>query len=326
MRHDPIRRRLLLAAAATTLLPARAHADDWPNKPLRLFVAHAPGTLPDVFARRIADRLQQSLGQPVVVENRPGAGGTIGATVFAKQPPDGYSIMLGTIAELAVGPGFYDNLSYEPLKHFAPITRLVESAAVLVVNPALGIRSFAELVAKAKANPGTLSCGSFGNGTITHLMALQLSRAAGVEIVHVPYKDAAAALTDVMGGQISMMFNWPTSIGTFVQSGRLVPVLATGTQRVKSLPEVPSAVDVGMPQMVILGWSGFIAPAGIPRSLLDRLNREIVRASQTPEVKGQIEAAGSTLVVGTPEAFAAEIRAEMQRAAALVKATGAKIQ
>jgi len=319
-------RRALLAAAAGMALPWPLHAADWPSKPLRLYVAHAPGTLPDVFARRIAERLQHSVGQPVIVENRPGAGGTIGATAFAKQPPDGYSIMLGTIAELAVGPGFYDNLSYDPLESFAPITRLVESAAVLVVNPVLGVRTYAELIALAKAKPGTLSCGSFGNGTITHLMALQLSRAAGVEIVHVPYKDAAAALSDVMGGQISMMFNWPTSIGTFVRSGKLVPVLATGTQRVKSLPEVPSAVEVGMPQMVILGWSGFIAPAGIARSLLDRLNREIVRAAQTQDVKGQIEAAGSTLVVGTPEAFAAEIRAEMQRAAALVKATGAKIQ
>ena len=320
-----VRRRLLLAAAAMAL-SAQVRPAEWPTKPLRLFVAHAPGTLPDVFARRIADRLQHSLGQPVIVENRPGAGGTIGATAFAKLPPDGYSIMLGTIAELAVGPGFYENLAYDPLKSFAPITRLVESAAVLVVTPALGVRTFAELIALAKAKPGTLSCGSFGNGTITQLMALQLNRAAGVEIVHVPYKDAAAALTDVMGGQISMMFNWPTSIGTFVQGGKLVPVLATGAQRVKSLPDVPSASDVGLPQMVILGWSGFIAPAGIPRTLLDRLNRELIRAAQTPEVKGQIETAGSTLVVGTPEAFAAEIRAEVQRAAALVKATGAKIQ
>jgi len=318
---------LLIALFGGLLLAPAANAqDNWPSKPVRIYVAHAPGTVLDVLARRVGDHLSKNIGQPVIVENKPGAGGTIGAAAFAKLAPDGYSIMLGAIAELAVGPAFYDNLSYDPLKSFAPITRLGESSAVLVVDPKLGVKTFAELVALAKSRPGKLTCGSFGNGSISQLMLLQLNRSVGTEIVHIPYKDAAAALTDVMGGQISMMFNWPTVIDPFIKSGQLVPVLTTGKERLPLMPDVASATELGLPQMVILGWSGFIASAGTPRPLIDRLNRELIRAAQTPEVQGQAEKVGSRLTLGTPEAFAEQLRQDVRSAAALVKEAGAKIQ
>jgi len=316
---------LFLVVATQFDVPVHAQYD-WPSKPVRIYVAHAPGTVLDVLARRVGDQMSKNIGQPVIVENKPGAGGTIGAAAFAKMPPDGYSIMLGAIAELAVGPAFYDNLSYDPLKSFAPITRFGESSAVLVVNPKLGVETFADLIALAKSAPGKLTCGSFGNGTISQLMLLQLNRSVGMDILHIPYKDAAAALTDVMGGQISMMFNWPTVIDPFIKSGQLLPVLTTGKERLRLVPDVPSAVDVGLPQMVILGWSGFIAPAGTPRPLIERLNRELTRAAETPEVQGQADRVGSKLTLGTPEAFAEQLRQDVRGAAALVKETGARIQ
>lgn len=314
-----------IAITLAIVLPVRAQ-DNWPIKPVRIQVSHAAGTILDVWARRIGDRLSQNLGQPVIVENKPGAGGTLGASAFVKQPADGYSLMLGGMAELAIGPAFYGNLPYDPLKDFTPITVAAESSALLVVDPALGVRSFADLVALAKSKPGKLTCGSFGNGTITQLMLLQLNRSAGIDIVHVPYKDAAAALTDVMGGQISMMFNWPTIVKPFFDSGKLVPVLVTGKERLPAFPNVHSAIDVGLQQMVITGWSGFVAPAGLPRPLVDRINRELLRAIDSPEIRPRIEEVGSRVATGTPEAMAAKLRAELDDARALIKATGAKIE
>lgn len=317
---------VLLTAAVAVFAQGGQAQDKWPSKPIRIQVSHAAGTILDVWARRIGDRLSQNVGQPVIVENKPGAGGTLGASAFVKQPADGHSLMLAGMAELAVGPAFYGNLPYDPVKDLTPITVVAESSALLVVNPALGVRTFADLVALAKSKPGTLTCGSFGNGTISQMMLLQLNRSAGIEIVHVPYKDAAAAITDVMGGQISMMFNWPTIVKPFVDSGKLTAVLVTGKERLPAFANVQTASDVALPQMVITGWSGFVAPAGVPRSLVDQINRELLRAVDSPEIKPRIEEVGSKVVTGTPEAFAARLKAELDNAHALVKATGAKIE
>ncbi len=218
-------------------LPSGAwSADAYPNKPIKLMVNHAAGTILDVWGRRIGEKLGQALRQTVVVENKPGAGGTLGAAVLAKSAPDGYTIGLTAQAELFIGPLFYPNVGYDSLRDLIPITRVAESSAVLVVSPTLGVRTFKDLIALAKAKPGQLTAASFGNGTVTHLMVLQLRRLTGADIIHVPYKDGAAALNDVVAGHTNMMFNWVTTTKGFVDTGKLVPLLATGTSRLAWIP------------------------------------------------------------------------------------------
>jgi tripartite-type tricarboxylate transporter receptor subunit TctC len=319
--------RLQIAALVTALLlswPA-CGADPYPSKPIKIVVNHAAGTVLDVYARRIANRLEQSIGQAVLVENRPGAGGTIGASHVAKSAPDGYTIALAAAAELVVAPAFYRSLPYDTLRDFAPITRAGESSAVLVVNPSLGVKTFQDLVALAKKTPGKLACASFGNGTMVQLLLLQLNRLAGVNITHVPYKDGALALSDVVAGTADMMFNWATTTDPFTKAGKLIPVIVAGTERLPSLPNVPAATELGLDGLAFKGWSAFVAPAHTPQPIIERLNRELVRALQAPEVKAHLENLGGKVTPSTPEELAAQLRAELPRAAELVRITNAHI-
>ncbi len=325
------RRELVIALTGLGISPVLClsnawPADNYPSKPIRIIVCHAAGTILDVWGRRIADKLSQALGQTVLVDNRPGAGGTLGAALLAKAPPDGYTIGLTAQAELVIGPLFYSNLSYVTLRDFAPITRLAQSPAVLVASPSLGVRSIQELIALAKSKPGQVTAASFGNGTVTHLMVLQLKRLAGIDIVHVPYKDASMALNDVVAGHTSMMFNWVTTSKGFVDSGKLVPLLATGTERLSPFPNTPSATEAGLAGLAISGWAGFTAPIGTPKPILDRLYAELMRIITGPELKIAIADAGAAVIASTPEQFTAVIKSEQRAFAELVKLTGAKIE
>ena len=311
--------------AALLCWPA-AGAESYPSKPIRIVVNHAAGTVLDVYARRIAYRLEQSMDQAVLVENRAGAGGTIGAASVAKAAPDGYTIALAAIAELVIAPAFYRALPYDPVRDFAPITRAAESSAVLVVNPALGVNTMQDLVAMARKAPRKLTCASAGNGTLTQLLLLQLNRLTGVDITHVPYKYAAAALSDVVGGTTDMMFNYATATDGFTRSGKLVPRVIAGTERLPSLPNVPAATELGLNGLAFKGWSAFVAPAQTPRPIIEQLNRELVRALQAPEVKAHLESLGGKVTPSTPEELAAQLRAELPRAAELVRITNAHIQ
>lgn len=291
-----------------------------------MVVPTSAGSASDVRARQIAERLAVVLKQPVIVDNRAGAGETIGAIFVAKTAADGYTILYGTIGNLAVAPAFYPHLPYDPLKDFQPITQQNLIPPILVVSPKLGVRTFRELIALAKSKPGQLTCGSRGNGTHTQLLLLQLNRDAGIDVVHVPYKNSANALTDVVAGHIDMIFDYTPSSMPLISAGKLIPVLTVGHKRSKLLSDVPSAEEVGLPRLDHKGWSGFLVPAGTPREIVQRLNTEFVRIIRSPEVAQILVDSGGEAVGNSPEEFAAFIRSEQESLAALVKATGAKAE
>lgn len=318
---------LLCLAAATVLLPPGGSglADSFPNRPIRLVVPYAAGTTVDIRARQVAERISGPLGVSVLVENRPGAGATIGAAYVAKSPPDGYTLLVGSVAEQAVAPAVQSSLPYDPRRDFAPITQYAETAAILVADPALGVDSMQELIALAKRKPGALTIGSWGNGTLSHLLCFQLNKVAGIEIVHVPYKSSSQGLIDVAGGRLSLMWDYPVSSGPLIKAGKLKALMVIGEQRVAPLPDVPSASEVGLAQMRHKSWGGFFAPAGTPKDIVARLNREIVRALRSAEMERILAEQGSRVVTNTPEAFAAFIRREQEALAALARAAGVRV-
>lgn len=313
-------------AALTLLLPSpEVHAQDFPSKPIRFIVPYAAGTTVDIRARQVADRIAGPLGQSILVENRPGAGATLGAALVARSAPDGYTILVGSVADQAVAPAVYPDLPYDPRKDFAPITQYAETAGILVVSPALGVNTMQELIALAKRRPGELSIGSWGNGTLSHLLSLQLNRSAGIDLLHVPYRSTTQGLTDVVGGQLSMIWDYPVSSIGFIKAGKLKTLMVIGDSRVAPLPDVPSAAELGLSGMHHKAWGGFLAPAGTPRPIVDRLNAEIVRALRSPDLERIFAEQGSRVVTNLPDEFAAFIRREQEQLAALAKAAGARL-
>jgi tripartite-type tricarboxylate transporter receptor subunit TctC len=325
------RRRLLVAGTGVLAAALRASAvgaaGDYPSKPIKLVVPVGAGSASDVRARQIGDRLAKALGQPVVIDNRPGAGMTIGAAYVARSPADGYTLLYGTVADQALAPGLYPNLSYDPGKAFVPLAQNSLIPPILVVNPALGVGSMSELVALAKAKPGQLTFGSWGSGTLTHLLGLQLAREAGIELLHIPYKNAAASLNDVVAGHVSMMFDYTITCRPLIASGKLKVLMTVGAKRSSVLPEVPSAAELGMPAIQHMGWSAIFAPAGTPREIVTRLNRELVRIVRSPDIIQIIVDSGGDpdAVGGTPESIAAFVKREQESLLALIKATGVRL-
>jgi tripartite-type tricarboxylate transporter receptor subunit TctC len=322
-----IARRAVAAFAAGAALCAwsgAAPADDYPSRTIRFVVPFAAGTTVDIRARQVADRISKSLGQSVIVENRAGAGATIGAAHVARAAADGYTILVGSIADQAVAPNVYPNLPYDPRRDFAPITQYAETAPILVAHPGLGVSSVQEMIALAKRKPGEVFVGSWGNGTLTHLLTLQLAQLADIRITHVPYRSSSQALTDTVGGQISMTWDYPVSSMRFIQAGQLNALMVIGDRRVDPLPDIPSAAEAGLPEMRHLAWGGFFAPAGTPKHVVDRLNREIVRALNTPDMKALFAEQGSRVVTNSPEEFAAFVRREQDALAALAQSAGAR--
>ena len=313
---------LLLAA----VLPLQAQAQDWaPSKTVRIIVPIV-GSTNDVVARLVAPKLQEALGQTVIVENKPGAGGNLGADIVAKAPPDGHTLLIGYNGPLAINVSLFDKMPYDPLKDLQPITLAVTAPQYLTAHPQAPFNTVAELVAYAKANPTKLSYGSVAVGSASHLTMEMLKLASGAQITHVPYKGAAPALTDLVAGNIQLAFLVPGNVQQFVKDGRLKLIASSGTKRFESTPNVPTMIEAGYPDFNAVSWIGFLTTAGTPRAAVDRYHREITRIVQSPEIRDRLRAMEFDLVASTPEYFSEWIRSEIPRWGKVIKATGAKAE
>jgi tripartite-type tricarboxylate transporter receptor subunit TctC len=300
-----------------------AYAQAFPAKPVRLVVPFPPGGPTDIVARLISQKMTEGLKQPVVVENRAGAGGTLGTEMVVKSPADGYTLVMGTIGGLAVSMSLLPNLGYDTLRDLAPITQAVNVTSILVTHPSVPAHSVKALLALARAQPGRLNYGSSGAGTITHLSGELLKLMGGVNIVHVPYKGGAPALTAIISGEVDLTYENSLIIVPHIQSGKVRALGVTSAKRSKLLPELPSIAET-LPGFGASGWYGLLAPAGTPKNVLARLNSEAVRALRSPDVAGKLSSQGAEPAPGSPEEFATFIRGEIEKWAKVVKAAGMK--
>src|SRR5438067_9826801 len=318
-----MRRALAIVLLCTATL---AGAQSFPAKPIHLIVPFPPGGGNDTVARAIAQEISPELGQPVVIDNRPGAGGSVGAELAAKAPPDGYTLFLAGVGSHVVNPNLHARLPYDPLKDFAPITLIASAPSVLVVNPSVPARNIAEFTAYARANPGKLNYASNGNGSAAQLAAAMYESMAGVKMVHVPYKGIAPALTDLLGGEVQLMFGTVVALVPHIQSGKLRALAVTSRQRSALLPEVPSLAESGLPDYEAGSWYGVMAPAGTPGEIVERLHGAIVSALRQPEVAKRLAAEGAIVIGSTPKAFGAHLKAELARVGNVVRAAGIRIE
>src|SRR5438105_11097281 len=322
------KRKLLLFFAAMTAVSfgvAPVHAQTWPDRPIKFVVAAPAGSSIDVLARVIGDKLKDRLGQPIVVENRPAAGGTAATDFVAKSPPDGYTMLMSFNGPLAFGPHLYTRLPYEPQKDFAPVIITSSQPNVLVVNAALPVNSVKELVAYAKANPGKLNYASVGNGSSSHLTMELLKSTASLDIVHVPFNGSPPAVTATIQGETQMIFAVMQPLQAQIQAGRLRPLAVSTAKRFPLLPELPAVAEAGYPGVEALAWNGMLVAAGTPRPIVQRLNTEINAILKDPSVKSTLNAQGFELVGGSPEDFATLIRSESDKWAPVIRKTGARI-
>jgi tripartite-type tricarboxylate transporter receptor subunit TctC len=312
----------LVACLAASLT---AGAEPWPARPIRAIVPYGAGSTTDIVPRVVLEQLSAQLGQPIIVDNRPGAGGTIGAAVVAKAEPDGYTILVNSSAH-AISPALYANLAYDPARDFAAVIPLGISPAVLVVPPARGFRTVQEFVAAAKARPGSFNFSSVGVGSATHLSAERFRLSAGVEAVHVPFKGGAEAMNEVIANRIDFFFGPMGLVGPNVQSGRLTALVVNGTARVAALPDVPTTAEAGYLNAEYPIWFGIFIPAGTPRDVVDKLHRECLQPLQTPTVRDQLATVGFEPMPMQPRDFDAYVRKEILLNANLVKASGLKLE
>lgn len=310
------------AAALLAAAPVPSIAQQYPSKPVRLVVPFPPGGSTDILGRALAQKLSESWGQPFIVDNRPGAGGTIGADQAAKAPADGYTLLMAHIGTLAVAPALYPKLPYDPVRDFAPVSMVAIVPNVLVVNPSVPAQSVAELVAYARANPGRLNYSSGGNGSAAHLAMEYFKLRTGTDIVHIPYKGTAPAVTDLIAGQVSLTMTGAPVVMPQVQAGKLRALGVSSPRRLEAFPQVPPIAESGVPGFDATQWYGVVAPAGTPREVVAKLNAEINRVMQSDELRRRLLAEGAIAAPDTPEAFAAFIRDELKRWGAVVKATG----
>jgi tripartite-type tricarboxylate transporter receptor subunit TctC len=319
------RRGLIGSGIAATFGVTRARAGTCPDKPIRLLVAFPPGGPSDVLARIVGQRLNEELGQSIIVDNRPGAGGNVAAAIAATQPADGYTLLVANNSILAANAFLYKRLSFNPLTDFAPITLIGRQSNILVVSPSLGVSSVAALIALAKAKPGQLNFGSSGNGTAAHLAGELFRLKAGIDIVHVAYAGVAPALTDLMSGQIQMMFATSVAAIPFLKSGSLKALAVTSVERSSVLPDLPTMQEAGVPDFDATTWHGLVAPAHTPTPVIDRLNKATVQALHQPDVARRLAGLGVDVVGDTPEAFAAYIKAESIRWGDVIRRAGVHI-
>lgn len=320
-RHQWVR---LTCTALFAGFAGMAMAQGYPNKPVKLVVPYPPGGPTDIVARLVAQKLGEQMGQPFVIENKPGAGGNPGAEVVARSAPDGYTLLVATTAH-AINPSLFSKLNYQLLKDFSPVTQLTSGPLVIVANPALPAKNVAELIALAKSKKGGLNFASSGNGQSTHLSAELFSAMAGVKMSHIPYKGSAPALTDVMGGQTDLMFDTMLSSMPHIKAGKLKALAVTSAQRSPIAPELPTVAESGLPGYEAIAWNGLLAPAATPKDVVARLNAELKKALEQPEVKQRFEAQGFTASWNTPEAFESFLKAEVEKWAKVVKVSGAKV-
>jgi tripartite-type tricarboxylate transporter receptor subunit TctC len=312
---------------ATSACAAAAPAvSAYPTRPIRFIVPNGAGGTTDLVARAVAPKIADRLGQQVVIDNRPGSGGIVGTEIVAKAAPDGHTLLMGTIGNIAISPALYRKLGYDPLRDFAPVTQLASAAYMLLVHPALSAKSPKELVALAKAKPGTLNVGSAGSGTGSHLTGELFQSVAGVKFTHVPYKGSNPGLTDLIAGQLQLFFNGIPSSMPHYRSGRLRALAVTTPARVAPAPELPTMDEAGFPGAQSTSWTGILVPAGTPAHVVATLNTAFVQALQFPEVIARLTADGAVPVGNSAAAFDAYIKSELVKWARVVKTSGAVAQ
>jgi tripartite-type tricarboxylate transporter receptor subunit TctC len=301
-------------------------AQGYPTKPVRIIVAQAPGAQSDIFARLLGQKLSESLGQSVISDPRPGAGGAIGAELAARAAPDGHTLLMGTNSTHGSNPALYAKLPYDPIKDFAPITLTVGTPYVLTVHPSLPVMTLKQLVAFAKSKPGQLNYASAGNGSTHHLCGELLKSMAGIDIVHVPYKGGPPATLAVLGGEMSMHFSSISALQAHIKSGKLRALGVTTPKRSSLLPDVPTVSEAGLPGFEMLSWFGLLAPAATPKAIVSRLNAETVKVLSTPDMRSAIAAQGSEVMSGSPEQFSDYIKSEITRITKIARAAGIKAE
>jgi tripartite-type tricarboxylate transporter receptor subunit TctC len=317
-----IRKSLFIAGAAIAAAFTSAQAQNYPTRPITLVIPFAPGGSTTIVGRGVAEKMGELLGEKIIVDNRPGAGGTVGTRAVARSEPDGYTLVLGYTGTLAIGPSLYKNVGYDPRKDFAPIGMIGNAPNSLVVNPSFPAKTVAELITYAKANPGTINFGSAGAGTASHITGEYFARAAGITLVHIPYKGTGPALTDLLGGHIPMAFAPIPASHTNVAAGKLRALAVTSTTRSGLLPDVPTVAESGLPGFDASLYYGLAAPAGTPRPIIDKLNKALRDALASDEVKRQLGNDGTDITPGSPEDYAALIDKDEKKWAQLVKASG----
>ena len=311
----------LAVAGAIALAPPAGAQGAYPNRPVTMVVPYPAGGSADILARTIGQKLGERLGQPVVIDNRAGAGTAIGAKHVAAAPPDGYTLLMGTVSSQAINPAM-NKVGYDPVKDFTPVAPLASIPFVLVAHPSFAGRSVADVIAQAKAKSGELSYASAGLGTSNHLAGELLASAAGIKLLHVPYKGSAPALNDVVAGHLPLMFDLQATALPYVQSGKLKALAVTGRTRSSLLPDVPTVIESGLPGYEVSAWFGVFAPAGLPRPVLDRLNADISAVLQAPEMRKRLQELGAEPEQGSAEAFAKFTRAEATKWSGVLKNAG----
>jgi tripartite-type tricarboxylate transporter receptor subunit TctC len=312
--------------AAALFVASAALAQTYPNKPIRIIIAQAPGSATDVISRVVANRLQESLGQPVVIEARPGAGGAVGTEAAARSAPDGYTLFMANNSTHGSNPALYAKLPYDAVNDFAPITLVAAVPYVLVVDPALPVQSVQDLIALAKSKPGKMNYASAGNGSTHQFCGELLKSMSGIDVLHIPYKGSPPAIAGLLGGEVSLMFANLTDIGSQIRSGKVKALAVTVTKRASLLPEVPTMSEAGLPGFDIGSWFGLLAPAGTPKPIVSRLNAETVKVLGRADVQSTLGAQGLELVPGSPEQFAAHIKSEIAKFTRIAKAAGIKAE
>lgn len=301
----------MVLLAGVVPVAAQAQQASWPTRPITIVVPFPPGGATDVMARILAPKIEKAIGQPVVIENKVGAGGSIGTQAVAMSKNDGYTFLWGTVATHGIGPNIYKKLSYDAVEDFAPVVRVVDQPYVLVAHPSLGVTSVAELTAKAKADPGSISAASAGQGTGAHMILEKYQSETKIKLLHVPYKGAGPAMTDLLGGQVKLTFDVILTTVPYIQAKRVVPLAVTSASRSLALPDVPTMDEAGANGFNAVGWNGIFAPAGTPDSIVRKMNLAANDALALPEIKSRIIKDGSIPVGGTPEEFHQFVKSEV---------------
>jgi tripartite-type tricarboxylate transporter receptor subunit TctC len=320
------RRAALAAIGAALVAPGLARAQAWPDKPLRLVIPFPAGGSTDIVGRLVGERLARSLGQPVVIDNRAGAGGTTGSDLVAKAPADGHTILMGTSSTHAIASSLYAKMPYDAAHDFMPITLLGTATILLVVHPDLPVRSVRELIAHLKAQPNAVSYGSTGNGSVSHLTAEHFKAMAGVEMQHVPYKGDSPMTMDLVAGRVGVAFGTAVAFLPYVQSGKLRALAVTNAQPSPVAPGLPTVDASGLPGFQALQWFGLLAPANTPRDVVARVNAEVGQVLRQPDVRERLQGLGMEVSGDGPDAFAEFMRAETRKWAGIVRASGAKVE
>jgi tripartite-type tricarboxylate transporter receptor subunit TctC len=321
-------RRILSALAAVLVavcLVVPALADSYPSRPISLVVAFTPGGPSDILARILGQKLSEILGKPIVVDNRPGAGGNVAAEFVARSNPDGYTLLMGNNSILATNAALYANIRFNVEKDFIPISLVGSQANILVVNPKLPVKSMSDLIALAKSKPSKLTYASSGYGAAAHLSAELFKHDAGVQIEHIPYKGAAPALQDVVSGQVDMMFATAASVTGFIKAGSVRALAVTTAKRIPAFPDLPTIDELGLKGFEATTWHGLVAPTGTPPDIIAKLNAATVQALKDPEVRNHLQQLGVEIVGSTPQEFAAYIKSETPKWTAVVQGLGAKL-